>query len=324
MRLNSHSHDRLSTAELLQVRQRTGSKPGARTDGRSLALVIEGGGMRGVIPAGMLVALEEIGLRDCFDAVYGASAGAIAGAYFVAGQARYGATLYSHINNRRFINLWRLARRRPVVSLDFVLDEICSATKPLDYQRVLQSDIPLRILAASIGLKRAVILKNFGNRDELFEGLRASSTIPFFAGPPVHFRGDRYLDASLYVSIPFRAAVEDNATDVVVLLSRPKGYLRRRPSWINRHLVVPFLASVDPALPPLYMVRAEKYRAEIENIQNHSTGDNLPAVLLIHPAIGAQNIGAFETSARKLSAGIRAGESAVYGTLGMTRQEIKR
>ncbi len=34
-----------------------------------------GGGMRGCVPAGMVCAIEQLGLRDAFDAVYGSSAG---------------------------------------------------------------------------------------------------------------------------------------------------------------------------------------------------------------------------------------------------------
>ena len=65
----------------LAARHRTGSRPGARDDGLRIALIIEGGGMRGVISAGMALALDELGLVPAFDAVYGASAGAITGAW---------------------------------------------------------------------------------------------------------------------------------------------------------------------------------------------------------------------------------------------------
>jgi hypothetical protein len=77
-------------------------------DGARIALAIEGGAMRGVVSAGMVAALEQLGLTDAFDAVYGSSAGAINGAYFLAGQANLGVTIYSEdINNRHFIDLRR-------------------------------------------------------------------------------------------------------------------------------------------------------------------------------------------------------------------------
>jgi predicted patatin/cPLA2 family phospholipase len=174
----------------------------------------------------------------------------------------------------------------------------------------------LKVIAASLNRKSPVVLDNFIDRDDLFQALRASSQIPFFAGPPVHFRKDRFLDASLYVSIPFQAAIDDGATDVMVLLSRPHGYLRRQPSWINRRLVLPFLAQIDPALPPLYVARAALYRAEINTIQRHVAGQAGPEMFVIPPPDEVRDVEAFETSAEKLAAGGKAGSAAVHAAFG--------
>ena len=70
-------------------------------DGRKLALVVEGGALRGVCSAGGVVALEHLGLTDVFDHVYGTSAGVMNASYFVAGQARLGIRIYYEDMNRR-------------------------------------------------------------------------------------------------------------------------------------------------------------------------------------------------------------------------------
>ena len=96
--------------------------------------------MRGVVSAGMVSALEELGLGQAFDAVYGSSAGAINAAYFLAGQARMGTTIYfENLNNHRFISLARPLTGRPIVDLNFLLNDIAIRTKPLDAARVLSS-----------------------------------------------------------------------------------------------------------------------------------------------------------------------------------------
>src|SRR5256885_17256053 len=59
----------------------------ARDDGATLALVIEGGGMRGVVSSAMAAAIEARGLTPCFDLVVGTSAGALNGAALLAGVA---------------------------------------------------------------------------------------------------------------------------------------------------------------------------------------------------------------------------------------------
>ena len=71
--------------QLLRTRCLAGSRPGQRRDPFKLGLVVEGGGMRGCVSGGALQALADLGLRDCFDALYGSSAGAINGTYFLSG-----------------------------------------------------------------------------------------------------------------------------------------------------------------------------------------------------------------------------------------------
>jgi len=64
-------------------RKKSGSQPGARTDGYKIALAIEGGGLRGSVTAGMSAAVMELGVHDCFDLVLGSSAGSIIGTYLL-------------------------------------------------------------------------------------------------------------------------------------------------------------------------------------------------------------------------------------------------
>jgi predicted patatin/cPLA2 family phospholipase len=109
------------------MRQETHSTRSRRADPHHLALVIEGGGMRGVVSGGMVTALEARGLLDCFDSIHGSSAGACAGAYFLAGQARLGTRIYyEDINNKRFIDRWRPWIGRPNYERAF-LDRRCYA-----------------------------------------------------------------------------------------------------------------------------------------------------------------------------------------------------
>ena len=68
--------DSKNVRDLILHRARTGSRPRHRDDGATVALCIEGGGMRGVVSAGMVVAIEQLGILRAFDRIYGASAGA--------------------------------------------------------------------------------------------------------------------------------------------------------------------------------------------------------------------------------------------------------
>jgi predicted patatin/cPLA2 family phospholipase len=308
-----------SVAQLLFARRDQGSKPGKRLDGRRLALIVEGGAMRGVVSAGMVAALETLGLRDSFDMVFGSSAGSISGAYFIAGQARYGTTIfYENINNKQFVDLKRLFGKSPIVSLEFLLDEVCVNQKPLMYERVINSDIPLYIVAASIKKKRSVAISDFSNQSELLDALRASARIPFFAGDPVALRDDFFLDASVYESIPFKTAIDVGApTDLVVLMTRPAGDLRTNPNWIDRRLVAPYLARIDPELGTHYLQRAESYRSEMDLIHKYAGQTSEPRMLPVQIPLGTSKVSPLETSREKLVRGGIDGFGAVYTALGL-------
>lgn len=311
-----------SLAELLLKRRDAGSKPLNRDDGRFVSLVIEGGAMRGVVSAGMVAALEQLNLLESFDAVYGASAGAINGAYFLAGQARYGTTIfYENINNKEFVDLRRLVYGQPAVSLEYLLDDVCVNQKPLIVDKVLQSSIPLRVIAANLESLKSETLADFNGASALFDALRASARIPLFAGPPVVIGGVRYLDASIFESIPFRTAIVDGATDVVILLTRPAGDLRSEPNFVDRHLVAPSLARINPELAVHYLDRAGKYRSEMETIRDAESVIGSPGMLLIQAPSTSKKVKPLETSRNKLVTGAMDGYKAVYHSLGLKAPE---
>src|SRR5206468_3007033 len=134
------------TIDLLKKRAaliKQGRKP---ADGRKIALIVEGGAMRGVISCAALMGLEDLGMTPVFDEVYGASAGAVNAAYFLAGQAAYATTIYyQKINNTRFIRrLWH----RQIVDIDVLFDSIIAGDRALRLDKVLASQSPLFIAIA--------------------------------------------------------------------------------------------------------------------------------------------------------------------------------
>lgn len=73
---------------LIKERFLSRSTPGNRhaSDNSTLAIAIEGGGMRGCVSAGMVAAITALGLSDAIDTIYGSSAGSVVGAYMVSRQ----------------------------------------------------------------------------------------------------------------------------------------------------------------------------------------------------------------------------------------------
>ena len=254
-----------SVIDILLARRARGSRA-PHDDGARVALCVEGGAMRGVISAGMVSALEQLGLTHAFDAVYGSSAGAINAAYFLAGQAGLGTTIYyEDINNRQFIDLLRPLRGRPIVDLAFLLDDVVERRKRLDCDVLWSAASPLTVLATDVHAQAAVRLQGLRDRARTIAALRASATMPVVAGPPVSFDGRTFLDASLSEPIPVPAAEAEGCTHALVLLTRTGG-MRPRPSAFDRYFVGPRLRRLSPELAARYLNRAGPYTALVQAI----------------------------------------------------------
>lgn len=241
----------------LRARAAAGSRPGARADGLRIGLAIEGGGMRGAVGAGMVAALHELGLGDAFDAVYGSSAGALVGAYFISQQLpRFGPSVYYEClgtAGKAFINPVQLVRSvglgalqltqwlksprslgPPALNLDFLLVDVMQRDRPLDWPAfwARNAHTPLRVLASGLRTQRPFVLGSrercFSNLPELATCLRASMLLPGITGPPIELRhassiDEPLADAVLTEPIPYRAAVAEGCTHVLVLRTQPDG-----------------------------------------------------------------------------------------------------
>src|SRR5579863_3390766 len=221
----------------LAARVAAGSQPGARRDGLRIALAIEGGGMRGVISAGMALELAERGLVPAFDAVYGASAGAITGAWLLSrpeGLLGWAEPAYVKTLIRRSA----LLRGRPVADIRALIEDLYQTTFPMDFAAVLANPVELHPLATDAVTGQSTDLRPFiATPADLRLALRASAAMPLLAGPPVAFAGHRFYDAGVSESVPYRTALAQGATHVLVLRSRRA--LRPAPDALAPGAVAP-------------------------------------------------------------------------------------
>ena len=271
--------------QIIKERFDSESKPGSRSDNATVALAIEGGGMRGCVAAGMAAAIASLGLCDTIDKVYGSSAGSVVGSYLVSRQMCV--DVYVDIlpaAKRLFVCKRRIVRgiaqslvevlrkalrldsraepttvRRqvPGMNISFVLDSIMGeahGVRPLDLEKFKKNNAhqQLRIVSSSIDEKGQLFSRCFGtedffgesaarradgNREGLFACLEASMTVPAATGPPVDIlrpiiqpslhdkqKSQPFFDAFCFEPLPYRSAVEEGATHVMVLASRPLGF----------------------------------------------------------------------------------------------------
>jgi predicted patatin/cPLA2 family phospholipase len=273
--------------------------------------------MRGAVAAGMVAALEQLGLADAFDAVYGTSSGAIAGAMFLARQSARGASAYyEELVDGPFIDFRRVLRGEPIVSLDYLFNWVIPTSKAFDLATCVSSPTPFTIVATRVeeGAYSPDYLTAFANESDLLACLRGSSTVPLACGPPLLVRDKLYVDGALTESIPIRiarSALRDGRrpTHTLALLTRPLGELRRPPNFVDRFVLFPIMNRQTPGLGDAHVPMADAYREELELLAS------TPNTLVIARPSEAVQVGRLEQNARVIARGVIEGATAVHQSL---------
>jgi predicted patatin/cPLA2 family phospholipase len=190
-------------------------------DDYTLALSVEGGGMRGVVSGAMLLALRDLGLAGVFDRFYGTSSGSMNLAYFAAGSGWDALSVYYDHLASGFVR--RRPFRLPRLDMAYVFDEVMRNRVPLDRAKAAASPYDIRIVLSDVETIRPVIVPIRTVADRLEDYLKAGAWLPMLAGPPHVLDGHRYLDGGLLWPDPMYAALDERVTHILMLNTAPEG-----------------------------------------------------------------------------------------------------
>src|SRR5829696_8520830 len=220
--------------------------------------------MRGAVSGGMALGLDELGLSQAFDAAYGSSAGTLNAMWLVSGRVRDGIPTWTDPELvHELISRRRALLRRPVVDVRGLVEERYEQLSPGLFEAVLAGATELHPIATEVATGEAVDLhREIADARTLRLALRASATLPLLAGPPVEMGGRRLIDAGLSAAIPFRAALADGATHVLVLRSRRAGESVTTPGRLSGALTGRALRRVSPALQTAFRTRVRRESAD--------------------------------------------------------------
>jgi predicted patatin/cPLA2 family phospholipase len=303
--------------QLLRDRRRSNSKPLHRSDDARLALAVEGGGMRGVVSASMLVALEDFGFASAFDVVYGSSSGAINAAYFLLGNSWYPATIYyDDLTTRSFLDMRKFLVGKPPLSLDYAFRVVVDQVKPLDYERVINSEVPLRIAITLVDEVRTLVPSDLASDEELKAALVASSWLPFAVRGTATFRGQRAIDGGVLTAMPFWMALDDGCTHILSLSTRPMASAHRGLSALNR-VTARHLERVRPGLGRGYIAAVRRKHDDEMRLRDLriSPPDGPPYVLDLAPLPGTPGVKRHELGREQLMTAARVSYEVMFAAL---------
>nr|WP_278258350.1 exodeoxyribonuclease V subunit gamma [Nocardioides convexus] len=134
-----------------------------------------------------------------------------------------------------------MLRGGPLVDLRRLVHHVYESITPMDFAAILANPIGFHPMATDARTGEAADLAPYvTDRSSLQTALRASACMPLLAGRPVRIGGRTYVDGGLSEGVPYRPALADGATHVLVLRTRRLDQSAEPPSRLERIVLAPY------------------------------------------------------------------------------------
>jgi len=226
-------------------------------DDRKIALVLYGGLMRSIRGGGATIALEELGLRNAFDEIYGYSGGFPNACYFLSGDPRTANSIYyEELTGYKFLNFFRLHK---MMNIDYLIKLIKDSPKKLNWLNLASSKTKLFTSVFSLSQKELKIFEVHDfSQEDFYQLMAASISLPYLNLEKFSIEDVIYRDAVLYkgsLKKHLQFALDSGATDVLVIHNHRRKFENWMANTKNVYHILP------PARP--IMRRWEKKPAKL-------------------------------------------------------------
>lgn len=195
------------------------------------ALVLEGGGMRGVFTCGVLDNLMDRGIA--FPYTIGVSAGACNGLSYMSHQR--GRAKFSNIDlleKYHYIGFRHLLTKGNIMDFDLLFEEFPKRIIPYDYDAYAKNSGRYEMVVTNCTTGCAEYFEEKSDPERIIDIVRASSSLPFVT-PISYVDGRPMLDGGIADSIPVVRATEQGFDNCLVVLTRNAGYRKSaKPSFV--------------------------------------------------------------------------------------------
>lgn len=218
------------------------------------AIVVEGGAMRGIFSAGILDVLLEQGVTD-FDLAIGTSAGACNLASFLAKQYKRNYRCYTDVMTRpQFFSLLRATRGGHYMDLDWLWERL-AVEIPLDQESIERNRTQLVSVATCAKSGKTLYLTH--RAPHIHDELKAGCALPILYRGPVQVREFEVVDGGLTDPIPVEEAYRRGARRLLVIRTRPSGFVKQDN----------VVSSILPVILPVKSVLVQAMRSIASNYQ---------------------------------------------------------
>lgn len=225
------------------------------------ALVLEGGGMRGMFSAGVFEAFMLKGL--VFPYITAVSAGACNILSYMSNQPlRTRRIIENYVTDKRYFSLKNWMEKGSIFGFDFIFEDLPKTLLPFDFETYYNYPGVLQVGTTDCRSGQSVW---FGKEaiGHSFLPVRASASLPFLA-PIVHIGSRDLLDGALVAPIPYEKAQEVGYKKFIIVLTRNSGY--RKKKSVPQILLKTWYKDY-PKLWEIMQQRPELYNKQLEYVE---------------------------------------------------------
>ncbi|WP_151838901.1 MULTISPECIES: patatin-like phospholipase family protein [Acinetobacter] len=249
------------------------------TDLTRNALVVEGGGMRGSFTCGVLDAFLKHDFNP-FSLFIGVSSGSTNVANYLAGQIGRNIDIYlDHSLRREFIHYGRFLKGGDLLDMQWMWD-VVEQESPLDQNALFRQNPDFYMVLTHAIHGHAEYVR--ASQENIFDGLRASSSIPVLTRQPVLVNGEPYFDGGVADALPIQwAAAQPDVTKLMVIRTRPKNYFKA--SSKGDQFLAKYVVKKNQGFALSLQERCERYNQSVKFIRQAQTAPVTQKILEICP-----------------------------------------
>ena len=228
---------------------------------RKTALVLEGGGMRGVFTSGVLDAFMKHDLT--FPYIVAVSAGACNGMSYVSHQPRRARiSSIDYLARYKYIGLRHLVTQGCIFDRELLYDKFPNQYLPFDFDTFFSSPMTFEMVTTNCLTGQPMYLSERHDRQRALDIVRASSSLPYVS-KIVDVDGIPMLDGGIVDSIPLQHAIDMGHPTNVLVLTRNRGYRDT-----GKDMKIPrFIYRKYPRLRVVLSRRLAAYNAQLEYVE---------------------------------------------------------
>ncbi len=167
-----------------------------------------------------------------FPYVIGVSMGACNAASYISWQPERNRIVnIQYVNDARYLSYLRLLIQGELFGMKFIFDTIPKSLVPFDFKSFFESEQKCFTTVTDCMTGEAIYYEKSGLGADYMKILQASSSLPYIA-KPVHYKGRILMDGGLSDAIPIRKSINDGNVKNVLVLTRPKGYRKKRAHFL--------------------------------------------------------------------------------------------